>query len=101
MPEGGSISGIPILRNPGVACLWFCRGFEVFPDHKGECLIRLPGPSMVRWYREGRKATRAEIMESIDTGLPILREMAARQGPAAILALAQAIQRGLKFVPAA
>jgi hypothetical protein len=28
---------------------------------------------MLEWYREGRAATRAEILESIDSGMPILR----------------------------
>jgi hypothetical protein len=101
MPEGGIIAGEGIMRNPGVACLWYCRGFEIFNDGRGGQLIRLPGAAMVRWYAEGRRATRAEIMESINGGLPILQDMAAKQGPAAELALRQAVTRGLKLVPAA
>lgn len=93
--------GIAIRRNPGVACLWFCRGYKLFDDSRGGVLVRLPGPSMVRWFAEGRKATRAEILESIETGLPILRAMAEQDGPSVLRELEIMTASALRFVPAA
>lgn len=92
--------GMHLDRNPGVACLWYCKGFSIFDDGRGGALIRLPNPAMVRWYAEGRKATRAEILESIESGMPILEKVAAQQSPKALQELFAAKESALKFVPA-
>jgi protein-disulfide isomerase-like protein with CxxC motif len=63
-------------------------------------LIQLANPSSVQWYAEGRKATRAEILESIETGLPLLRDMAQRQSPEAEAELERMLAKAMKFVPA-
>lgn len=100
MPEG-DVAGHPIMRNPGVTCLWYCRGYNLFDDGRGGVLFRIPNPAFVRWWAEGRKATRAEIMESINTGLPFLSDMAKQESPQAELLLEQSVTRALKLVPAA
>lgn len=101
MPEGTcEASGMSIKRNPGVTCLWYCRSYGLFGDGRGSVLFRIPNPSQVRWFREGRKATRAEIMESISTGLPILEKMAAEDGPASLGELQKAVDYAMRFVPA-
>ena len=100
MPEGScEPAGFGIDRNPGVTLLWYCKGYEVFDDGRGGKLIGLPNPSQVRWWREGRTATREEIMESINTGLPILRSVAEKEGRSALQELQWATDRALKFVP--
>lgn len=70
-------AGFPIKRNPGVTLLWTCRGYEifdVFDDGRGGILFRLPAvPESCEWYRQGRPATRAEVEESVASGLPNLR----------------------------
>jgi hypothetical protein len=73
--------GLMIERNPGVACLWTCEDYKTFRPHGGNpgLLIRLGRPTAVSWWREGRAATRAEVEESIGTGLPLLREAAVLQ----------------------
>lgn len=68
-----NVSGLMIKRNPGVTAIWICRQYTVEVDNKGY-LFRLQGPDTITWWREGRTATRSEILISIDSGLPFLRE---------------------------
>jgi hypothetical protein len=77
MPEGHlPPSGHMILRNPGVALVWTVRKYGVFSDGEGGALFDVGTPKHVRWYCEGRPATRAEVLASIDSGLPLLEEAA-------------------------
>jgi hypothetical protein len=70
--------GIFIKRNPGCVAIWTTRKFTYFRDGKG--LLFTPGdPESVEWFAEGRQATRLEVTESIDSGLPILMEMAEKE----------------------
>lgn len=69
-------AGLPILRNPGVACVWITLTYTTFRDPRNRPLIELGEPVNVRWFAEGRKASRAEVNASIESGMPALREMA-------------------------
>jgi hypothetical protein len=87
MPEGHWSPGLVVPRNPGVTALWITRGYSTFRvDGNAEAgiaageLITVGDPERVEWWREGRRATRAEVMESITSGLPLLREAADKQG---------------------
>jgi hypothetical protein len=66
----GQMAGVGILRNPGVAMVWVCDAYETWRPPNGGVLFELGEPSRVEWVREGREATRGEIMESVETGLP-------------------------------
>lgn len=92
--------GIALKRNPGAVCIWLTRSYRTVRDHMGGILFRLGDPESVTWFAEGRIATRAEIMHSIDAGLPLLRQIADSDGPDAMQALQEAIDRGLRLVPA-
>lgn len=72
-PEGASMPGIGILRNPGVTLLWSTREYALF-FVDGKPLIKVGNPTSVEWWAEGRKATRAEVIASIDSGLPLLEK---------------------------
>ena len=48
---------------------------------------------------EGRQATREEVMESIDSGYPILYEMAAKEGHEAIATLERMKANALELLP--
>ena len=82
MPEEPKFAGIAFKRNPGVLCLWYCRKFTLvkIPGDKNGMgagvLFDLGHPFKVQWYREGRPANREEVMESINSGLPLLYEQA-------------------------
>ncbi|SRR6266581_701497 len=99
LPEGGEIPGFGIMRNPGVALVWITDHYTLFDDDKGSFLLRIGGRIGLLWYAEGRQATRAEIMASIDSGLPILRGAAKEDGPEAEAALEAQIASALELVP--
>jgi hypothetical protein len=75
--------GEMIRRNPGCTLVWTVRKYEAFKVDGG-ILFDVGEPEHVRWYREGRPATRAEILESIDSGMPILRKAAEEDGEAGL-----------------
>lgn len=72
LSKATATAGIMIERNPGVICLWKTRAFHTIRDGDKR-LFHIGAPLAVSWWREGRMATRAEVMESVNTGLPILR----------------------------
>jgi hypothetical protein len=74
-----NVSGFMIQRNPGVAMLWTTKDFTVFPDGKGGVLITMGEPETVEWYCRGRLATREEVEESVNSGLPVLVSVASRE----------------------
>lgn len=94
-----SIGGVSIRRNPGVVCLWFTRDYKVFRDNEGKPLIQVGEPDHIEWYAEGRKAKRAQVLESIRTGLPFLEEMATGEGPEAVRELRRMMYAAGKLLP--
>lgn len=84
-------AGTAIKRNPGVAMVWVTKGTKTKPDGRGGTLFDIGDPEEVLWFAEGKPATRAEVEESIRTGLPILQEMATEGGPKAERALAEMV----------
>ncbi len=102
LPEGTTEgAGFMIRRNPGVALIWTtnARAFSVFRA-PGGVLFDIGEPESVSWYAEGRPATRAEVLASIDSGCPALEEMARQEGPEALALLANAKDRALLLLPA-
>jgi hypothetical protein len=106
IPDGTEDSaGIGIPRNPGVMVIWNTESYRIdrVGDVKGAndgVLFRVGPPTELSWWREGRMATRAEIMDSIESGLPILRGMAEKQGPEAEKALQEQYVAALELLPA-
>ncbi len=94
-----NMAGIGIKRNPGVTMLWHTRQYEVFKVNNG-VLIQMGEPESVEWLTCGRPATRAEVMESIESGLPIL-VAAARQEAEGLKYLDESRKRFEKWIPAA
>lgn len=92
-------AGFGIKRQPGVAVLWVTKSFKVARVTDG-VLFDLGDPVEIRWYREGRAATRDEVLQSIESGYPILLEAAEQDGPRAIKALESARERALRLLPA-
>lgn len=67
--------GIACERNPGAALVWSSRTWKPFRAWDGSgTMIDLGEPTAVRWYARSREATRAEVLASVESGLPILRE---------------------------
>lgn len=90
--------GEMIRRNPGVALVWVTRTWKLLAHHR---LFDVGDPIETLWYAEGREATRSEVLASIDSGLPILRD-AANGEPRPDRALAELDaqhQTALRYVP--
>jgi hypothetical protein len=102
IPDGAACpAGISIRRNPGVALVWVAgyRAWKTVKDPDGGTLVDVGEPKQTLWFARGREATRAEVLASIGTGLPILREMAEGEGPHAAAELERMHQRALDLVP--
>lgn len=77
LPDGTvDPAGHGLMRNPGVALVWVTRRFRYFRPPMGAAgwLTELGEPTALHWYAEGREATRAEILASMESGLPALAE---------------------------
>jgi hypothetical protein len=104
MPEGHTKGpGFALARNPGVACLWvskqYPKPFKTFAGEKG-VLFSLGDPVQTIWYREGRLATRLEVIEAIEDGLPALYGIAVKEGrgaPEALIAQVVTVAELLPF----
>lgn len=101
MPERAEApGGISIPRNPGVIALWESNTWH--PEHVGNGIIfKIGDPLAVVWLSEGRPATRAEVLDSIDSGLPILTKIADEDGPDAVAALHAMTAAAMHYLPAA
>ena len=100
-----SVGGDAIKRNPGVALVWWTLAYKVFGDGRGGVLIQVGKPERAMWFAHGREATRAEVMASIESGLPLLREPAEAQdreepGAGAVQMLEKMTADALVLVPA-
>lgn len=96
-------AGFGLKRNPGAACVWVTRSYRPFRAGQGNAgiLFSLGDPESVEWWAEGREATYDEVLASIGSGLPSLRELAQQEGPAAMEALEQSIVRAMPLLPRA
>lgn len=68
-----AVAGHMIPRNPGVSLVWPCSTYRIVNDGTGKPLIQVG--ELTRkptWWAEGRAATRAEILASIESGFPLL-----------------------------
>lgn len=96
--NAGNVAGEMIKRNPGVTAVWVTRSYELFPDGTGKVLFEVGPPVEVTWWREGRRATRTEVMEAIESGIPLLRAVC--QNPTEVLELARCTGRAMQYLPA-
>jgi hypothetical protein len=102
LPQGFNPGGdeVTIKRNPGVTCLWTTKTYKPYRASNDDVLIQVGDPLDVTWWAHGRAASRDEVLASINSGLPLLRSLAEREGKDAIAALDSIIDRGMKLVPA-
>lgn len=102
LPEERTGRGIGIDRNPGVTAVYLSQSYKPFNAEGGAggVLFTMGEPDEVLWFAEGRTATRAEVMASVDSGMPILRDAARLDGREGEAALERCYQRFLKLLPA-
>lgn len=102
MPQHSSVAGVMIARNPGVTLVWKVRpdDWSLFSDGDNGVLFDIGQARGVEWYAHGRDATRTEVEHSIDTGIPILMEMAEEEGPEAVQQLHRLHDAAKMLLPA-
>jgi hypothetical protein len=94
-------AGTAIDRNPGVSLLWTTDKFKLFDAGNGKPLIEIGEPRELSFWAKGRLATREEVEESVNSGLPLLRELALRDPQkGALEALGQYVARFWSIVDA-
>jgi hypothetical protein len=103
LPVHREAAGNGIRRNPGAMAVWITRSYRPLRVSNGSGVLFTfeDEPEEVLWFAEGRTATRAEVVHSIDTGIHLLVEEAEKQGPPALAALTQQIEDVQKYLPAA
>ena len=93
-----AVPGLMVARNPGATALWFTRNHTLLPVKNG-VLWQLGRPFKIEWYSRGREATREEVMESFESGLPILYEQARKDEPGAVAHLERLIVDARMLLP--
>jgi hypothetical protein len=73
--------GEVIPCNPRLAIVWTVKRYQLVQVN-GRIVFDIGTPEHVKWYTEGRLATRAEVLASIGSGLPTLYENAKPRGQA-------------------
>jgi hypothetical protein len=107
LPEGAANpGGEMICRNPGVSLIWHTKDYKVVKDERGGFVLRMGESFEVEWWKEGRRAKRAEILESIESGLPLLsasidEDPSASRRVDSRLLLQKQYMVAMKLVPAA
>lgn len=94
-------AGYGLKRNPGAVCVWITKSYRPFRPHGGNSgiLFSLGTPVEVIWFANGRRATRDEVMQSIDSGYPLLQDLARQEGREALAALATQREVAMALVP--
>jgi hypothetical protein len=60
-------------RNPGASAVWFTRRYKLI-QNGNSVLFHIGKPFRVEWYAQGREATRAEVIEALEKGIPIIED---------------------------
>lgn len=92
-------AGEAIPRNPGVALVWSSRSWKPFRA-PGGVLFDVGDPTETLWFCQGREADRAEVLASLESGLPLLRAEAEKDGAQALSELDGQYRQALTLVPA-
>ena len=98
MPAEKRITEGAIERNPGVTAVWYTRSYRLEKVNPG-VLFAMGAPFRVDWYTQGRIATREEVLEGIEKGLPALLELAKADGPESIVMAKKAVEVAKRLVP--
>lgn len=101
-PLADHAPGTPITHNPGASLIWVTKSYQIMRVPNG-ALFEIGEPLETLWFKEGRAATRAEVIEAIDKGLPFLHAAAAKEPDKdeAAKELQAMIDRAMSLLPAA
>jgi hypothetical protein len=74
MPDDGVWKEGGLERNPGVAMVWTTKSYEMHIQ-EGSAYFLMGPPEHVEFWAEGEQAPREKVVESIESGLPLLVPM--------------------------
>lgn len=94
-----NVPGLAITRNPGVVLLWTTRKYSLFRDVRGGVLIKIGDPEEVLFFAEGKPATREQVVASVESGIPALKQLAELDGPEGLAELDRFKARFEKLYP--
>lgn len=94
---GGEVAGLALMRNPGVAMVWVTNTPTYLSAIR---LFDVGEPLRVKFFARSEPATREEILESIESGLPVLRELAEKDGGDAMEQLDAQVAVAMELIPA-
>lgn len=101
MPEVQEAAGIGIMRNPGVTALITAERWRTWDPGQVAgphgILFDFSRITNVRWMTLGRNASAIEVMDSIESGIPLLFDMAEAE-PGATIHLARKTRDALRWV---
>ncbi len=103
--EKTNVGGVMLERNPGVTLLWFTNRYEHIRTPKNKVsdagfLFRLGRAFKTEWYSKGRAATREEVQAALESGIPLIREVAEKNdGPEGVMLLENQITEAYRLVP--
>jgi hypothetical protein len=89
--------GEMIRRNPGVSLLWTTKKYTMTRVSNG-ILFRIGDPEVLEFWAEGKKATKKQVLDSVESGLPILQKMAEEEGPESISHLKLLTTAAMKLI---
>lgn len=78
--------GVFLEHNPTVCMVWTCSSYQLVKVANG-FLVQMGEPKDVGFFREGRTASRDEILEAVNIGFPHLEREAESRGEVACAAL--------------
>ena len=82
LPDGTSTDSRIPTHNPGVTAIWVTKSYDPFVQADG-LLFRLGYPERVEWYREGRPASRSEVVGAFEYGAGRFYQIAEEEHPEA------------------
>ena len=97
--ERADAPGNMLLHNPGVAACWVSDAWAPVRAERGLLIKIGPHPVDLSFWREGRHATRQEIVDSIDAGFPKLLEIAEKEGPESVAAIMKSREAAMNLLP--
>ena len=76
IPEKVVSSEFGLKRQPGAMGIWLTKSYRITSTDGPGVIIEMGPPDEVLWFCHGREATRQEVLDSIESGLPSLEEVA-------------------------
>lgn len=107
LPENfkANVPGMMVERNPGVTLLWYTKRYAITNSPKTKIsgagiLFEIGRPFKLEWYCQGRPATRAEVLDSFEGGVSLLRETAAKyDGMEGMMLCEKRIAEAYRMIP--